>query len=70
MTPEELIDLAKQARKQAYAPYSHYKVGAALLGKSGKVYTGLQRRECVVRPHGLRRAHGGLESRIGRRTRI
>jgi cytidine deaminase len=40
MTPEELIDLAKQARKQAYAPYSHYKVGAALLGKSGKVYTG------------------------------
>ena len=40
MTPEELIDLAKQARKQAYVPYSHYKVGAALLGKSGKVYTG------------------------------
>ena len=40
MTPEELIDLAKQARKKAYTPYSHYKVGAALLGKSGKVYTG------------------------------
>jgi cytidine deaminase len=40
MTPEELIKLAKQARKKAYAPYSHYKVGAALLGKSGKVYTG------------------------------
>jgi cytidine deaminase len=40
MTPEELIDLAKQVRKKAYAPYSRYKVGAALLGKSGKVYTG------------------------------
>jgi cytidine deaminase len=40
MTPEELIDLAKQARKKAYAPYSHYKVGAALLGRSGKIYTG------------------------------
>jgi cytidine deaminase len=40
MTPEELIDLAKQVRKKAYAPYSHYKVGAALLGKSGKIYTG------------------------------
>jgi len=40
MTPEELIDTAKKARKKAYAPYSHYKVGAALLGKSGKVYTG------------------------------
>jgi cytidine deaminase len=40
MTPQELIDLAKKSRKKAYAPYSHYKVGAALLGKSGKVYTG------------------------------
>ena len=40
MTPEELIDLAKQVRKRAYAPYSRYKVGAALLGKSGKIYTG------------------------------
>jgi cytidine deaminase len=40
MKPTELIDLARKARKKAYAPYSHYKVGAALLGKSGKVYTG------------------------------
>src|SRR5512143_2614455 len=40
MKPTELIDLARKARKQAYAPYSHYKVGAALLGKSGKVYAG------------------------------
>jgi cytidine deaminase len=37
MTPQELIDLASKARKKAYAPYSHYKVGAALLGKSGKI---------------------------------
>lgn len=40
MTPTELIDFAIKARRKAYAPYSHYKVGAALLGKSGKVYTG------------------------------
>ncbi len=40
MKPTELIDLARQARKNAYTPYSRYKVGAALLGKSGKVYTG------------------------------
>ena len=40
MKPTELIDLARQARKRAYAPYSHYKVGAALLGKSGAVYLG------------------------------
>jgi cytidine deaminase len=40
MKPAELIDLARMARKRAYTPYSHYKVGAALLGKSGTVYTG------------------------------
>ena len=40
MEPTELLDLARKARKRAYAPYSHYKVGAALLGKSGTVYTG------------------------------
>jgi cytidine deaminase len=40
MTDQELIDLAAQARQQAYAPYSRYAVGAALLGKSGRVYTG------------------------------
>ncbi len=40
MTDQELIDLATEARERAYAPYSHYCVGAALLGKSGQTYTG------------------------------
>ncbi len=40
MTDQELIDLALQARELAYAPYSHHKVGAALLCKNGKTYTG------------------------------
>lgn len=40
MTPRDLIAQAIEARKRAYAPYSRYKVGAALLGKSGKVYPG------------------------------
>lgn len=31
---------AQKARAQAYTPYSRFKVGAALLTKSGKVYTG------------------------------
>ena len=37
---EELVAQAIQARRKAYAPYSRYRVGAALLGKSGRVYTG------------------------------
>ncbi len=40
MTNKELIQLAKQAYKNAYCPYSRAKVGAALLTKNGKVFTG------------------------------
>lgn len=40
MTNDELIKIAFAARNYAYAPYSHFKVGAALLTKSGRVYTG------------------------------
>jgi len=35
-----LIDLAIEARRRAYAPYSNYPVGAALRTKSGRVFTG------------------------------
>lgn len=38
---QNLIDLANKARKEAYAPYSHYPVGAALRAKSGVIYTGV-----------------------------
>ncbi|MCI8524703.1 MAG: cytidine deaminase [Oscillospiraceae bacterium] len=40
MTPEALIEQAKIAMTRAYAPYSHFQVGAALLGASGRVYLG------------------------------
>lgn len=40
MTPEKLCELAKEAMHQAYAPYSGYKVGAALLCADGTVYQG------------------------------
>ena len=40
MTPEKLIELAKEAMKHAYIPYSGYKVGAALLCADGTVYQG------------------------------
>ena len=40
MTAERLVELAKEAMTHAYAPYSGYKVGAALLCADGTVYQG------------------------------
>lgn len=40
MTHAELIASATASRERAYAPYSKFKVGAALLGVSGRTYTG------------------------------
>ena len=40
MTPEQLIKLSKEAMTHAYAPYSGFYVGAALLCADGTVYQG------------------------------
>ena len=40
MSPTKLCELAKEAMTHAYAPYSGYKVGAALLCADGTVYQG------------------------------
>lgn len=40
MDPRELLELAKQARAHAYAPYSRFQVGAALLMKDSRVFKG------------------------------
>lgn len=37
---KKLLAAAKAAQKKAHAPYSKFRVGAALLTKSGKIYTG------------------------------
>ncbi|MCG2812510.1 MAG: cytidine deaminase, partial [Candidatus Aminicenantes bacterium] len=37
---EELLAAARKAREKAYAPYSHFHVGAAVLGASGGIYSG------------------------------
>ncbi|WMJ23913.1 cytidine deaminase [Paludicola sp. MB14-C6] len=40
MDEKKLIHEALEAQKMAYTPYSNFKVGAALLSKSGKIYRG------------------------------
>ncbi|MDF2820426.1 MAG: cytidine deaminase [Clostridiales bacterium] len=37
---KELVKKAFEAQKSSYSPYSHFKVGAALLSEEGKVYLG------------------------------
>ncbi len=38
---QSLIELANEARRRAYAPYSNYRVGAALRTRSGRIFTGV-----------------------------
>ncbi len=39
-TADTLVRFAFDMMRRAYAPYSHFTVGAALLGRNGKIYTG------------------------------
>ncbi len=38
---KSLVELANEARRRAYVPYSNYPVGAALRAKSGRIFTGV-----------------------------
>jgi cytidine deaminase len=40
MNNKELASLAREVAKKAYAPYSNFRVGAALITDTGNVYTG------------------------------
>ncbi|MBQ7340978.1 MAG: cytidine deaminase [Oscillospiraceae bacterium] len=50
MTSEQLMKLAKDAMTHAYAPYSGYQVGAALLCKDGSVYQGCNLENAAFSP--------------------
>lgn len=41
MTPEKLIEIAREVQQNSYSPYSGFKVGAALLTTQGNIYTGV-----------------------------
>lgn len=40
MTDQELLNFADKAKENAYVPYSRFQVGAAILTKEGKIFTG------------------------------
>lgn len=41
LAPRELVDVANQALNDTYTPYSHFPVGAALLGENGEIFKGV-----------------------------
>ena len=40
MTPDKLVEAARQVRENAHAPYSKFKVGAAVEDDAGRIFTG------------------------------
>ncbi|PIE13169.1 MAG: cytidine deaminase [Rhodobacterales bacterium] len=58
-----LMDDARKVRDNAYAPYSHFKVGAALRTPSGKVFTGCNV-ENVAYPEGTCAEAGAIAAMI------
>ena len=54
MTPEKLVSMALEAMQRAYAPYSGYKVGAALLCRDGSVVCGANIENAAYGPSNCR----------------
>lgn len=58
-----LIDAARKVRENAYAPYSKFKVGAALRSESGVIYTGCNV-ENVAYPEGTCAEAGAIAAMV------
>ena len=50
MNDSQLIAAAKESREKAYVPYSNFKVGAALLTRSGQIFTGCNIENAALGP--------------------
>jgi cytidine deaminase len=60
---EELVQVATSAMRQAYAPYSNFRVGAALLTRSGDIFRGCNV-ENAAYPSGLCAERGAVMSAV------
>ncbi|MFP1643955.1 cytidine deaminase [Pontitalea aquivivens] len=58
-----LVEAAREARENAYAPYSRFKVGAAVRGKSGRIYRGVNV-ENVAYPEGTCAEAGAIAAMV------
>lgn len=58
-----LIDAAREVRENAYAPYSHFKVGAAVRGGSGRIHVGCNV-ENVAYPEGTCAEAGAIAAMV------
>ena len=58
-----LLDAARRVRENAYAPYSHFKVGAAIRSASGAIYTGCNV-ENVAYPEGTCAEAGAIAAMV------
>ncbi|SDE16886.1 cytidine deaminase [Paracoccus isoporae] len=58
-----LLDAAREVREAAYAPYSNFKVGAALRGRSGRIYRGCNV-ENVAYPEGTCAEAGAIAAMV------
>jgi cytidine deaminase len=65
------VEAALRVRENAYAPYSNYKVGAAVVSATGKIYTGVNVENCVYSvPHAERNALAEMAKHGERRFTI
>jgi len=60
---QRLFDAARAARQQAYAPYSHFLVGAALLDEQGRIHAGCNV-ENAAYPQGVCAEAGALSALV------